>query len=381
MRARHLQWYREQETKMIEVKGLSKYFDNNVALDGLDMNIEKGSVYGLVGANGAGKTTIIKHLAGVIRQDDGTIEYDGQDVWENEGLKQKIGVIPDELYFPPSYNMKNMRGLYRGVYDDWNDEKFNRMAELFKLNQKKRINSFSKGMKKQVMFCLVMATEPEYLLLDEPIDGLDPLVRKLVWRFILDDVENRKMTVVVSSHNLRDMEDICDHIGIISHGKMMLERRLDSLKTSLHKIQVSFGNIGAIGASIRTAPDGKPFGSDTKVFDMAKPEGELEAEPTIEEISTEPDAANEKTKEEIANEFKDEDAGAAKFDPYKGLNILHRESRGTVDLLIINNDIEEARQIITRSNPILFDILPLSLEELFIYELGGKNNEIRELIF
>jgi ABC-2 type transport system ATP-binding protein len=373
---------RIKETKMIEVKGLSKRFDNNIALDGLDMNIEKGSIYGLVGANGAGKTTIIKHLAGVIRQDKGTIMYEGQDVWENEGLKQKIGLIPDELYFPPSYNMKNMRSLYRGVYDEWDDEKFNKMSELFKLNQKKKINSFSKGMKKQVLFCLVLATKPEYLLLDEPIDGLDPLVRKLVWRFILDDVKERQMTVVVSSHNLRDMEDVCDHIGIIAHGKMMLERKLDSLKTNLHKIQVSFGNIGAIGASIKTSPDGKPFGSDTKVFDVTKPGGELEQEPTIDETSTDPDKAKqEKTPEELANEFIDEDAGAAKFDPYKGLNILHKESRGTVDLLIINNDIEEARQIITKSNPILFDILPLSLEELFIYELGGKNNEIRELIF
>ena len=309
---------------MIRIDNLTKKFDGHPALDGLNMNVPDGSVYGLVGTNGAGKTTIIKHLAGVWRQDKGTIEYDGEDIWENEELKSRIGVIHDELFFPSGYTLKDMGKMYRSAYADWNEERFHEMTRIMKLDEHKRVRSFSKGMKKQAMFSLVMSTMPDYLLLDEPLDGLDPIVRKLVWKFLIDDVADRGMTVLVSSHNLKDMEEICDHIGIISNGKMVLERDLDTIKTSLHKIQVSFGDISSIGVSIN----------------------------------------------------EDE-----KFDPYKGLNILHKETRGTVDLMIIDNDIEEARKIINKSEPVLFDILPLSLEEVFIYELGGENDEIRKLVF
>ena len=302
---------------MIQVKELSKKFDGSLALDGLNMNVPDGSVYGLVGTNGAGKTTIIRHLAGVWRQDKGDIYIDGEEVWENEGLKSRIGVIHDDLYFPSGYTLKNMSSMYSAAYPKWNADRFHEMTRILRLDEKRRVSTFSKGMKKQAMFCLVMSTMPDYLLLDEPLDGLDPIVRKLVWRFLIDDVADRGMTVLVSSHNLKDMEEICDHIGIISNGKMVLERDLDTIKTSLHKIQVSFGGNDSIDASKR----------------------------------------------------------------YEGLNILHKESRGTVDLMIIDNDIEEARQIINRSEPVLFDILPLSLEEVFIYELGGENDEIRKLVF
>ena len=304
---------------MIRIENLSKKFDSTLALDGLNMNVPSGSVYGLVGTNGAGKTTIIKHLAGVLRQNSGTIQYDDEDIWENEALKSRIGVIHDELYFPSGYSLKDMRKMYKSAYPKWNDERFHEMTRIMKLDETRRIKTFSKGMKKQAMFCLIMSTTPDYLLLDEPLDGLDPIIRKLVWKFLIDDVASRGMTVLVSSHNLKDMEEICDHIGIISNGKMVLERDLDTIKTSLHKIQVSFGNKAAIG-------DSTP-------------------------------------------------------DYYQGLNILHKENRGTVDLMIIDNDIEEARQIINKNDQILFDILPLSLEEVFIYELGGDNDEIRKLVF
>ena len=304
---------------MIRIENLSKKFDSTLALDGLNMNVPSGSVYGLVGTNGAGKTTIIKHLAGVLRQNSGTIQYDDEDIWENEALKSRIGVIHDELYFPSGYSLKDMRKMYKSAYPKWNDERFHEMTRIMKLDETRRIKTFSKGMKKQAMFCLIMSTTPDYLLLDEPLDGLDPIIRKLVWKFLIDDVASRGMTVLVSSHNLKDMEEICDHIGIISNGKMVLERDLDTIKTSLHKIQVSFGSKAAIG-------DSTP-------------------------------------------------------DYYQGLNILHKENRGTVDLMIIDNDIEEARQIINKNDPILFDILPLSLEEVFIYELGGDNDEIRKLVF
>ena len=330
---------------MIRIEGLSKKFDGQLALDGLNMNVPDGSVYGLVGTNGAGKTTIIKHLAGVWHQDKGTIEYDGENIWENEKLKSRIGVIHDDLYFPSGYTLKDMGKMYRSAYPTWNEERFHEMTRIMKLDESKRVKSFSKGMKKQAMFSLVMSTMPEYLLLDEPLDGLDPIVRKLVWKFLIDDVADRGMTVLVSSHNLKDMEEICDHIGIISNGKMVLERDLDTIKTSLHKIQVSFGDISAIGVSIK--------GAGSEITDA----------------------------EVVGESEKESDEAADEFDPYKGLNILHRETRGTVDLMIIDNDIEEARKIINKNNPILFDILPLSLEEVFIYELGGENDEIRKLVF
>lgn len=209
---------------MIYIDNLSKKFDGTLALDGLNMHVPDGSVYGLVGTNGAGKTTIIKHLAGVLRQNSGTILIDGESVWENEKLKARIGVIHDELYFPSGYSLKNMSSMYKSMYPLWNEDRFHEMTRIMQLDESRRLSTFSKGMKKQAMFCLVMSTMPDYLLLDEPLDGLDPIVRKLVWKFLIDDVADRQMTVLVSSHNLKDMEEICDHIGIISNGKMILER-------------------------------------------------------------------------------------------------------------------------------------------------------------
>lgn len=323
---------------MIRIENLSKKFDGNLALDDLNMNVPDGSVYGLVGTNGAGKTTIIRHLAGILKQNSGKITFDGEDVWENEALKARIGVIHDELYFPSGYSLKDMRKMYKSAYPKWNDERFHEMTRIMKLDEGRRISTFSKGMKKQAMFSLVMSTMPDYILLDEPLDGLDPIVRKLVWKYLIDDVADRGVTVLVSSHNLKDMEEICDHIGIISNGRMVLERDLDTIKTSLHKIQVSFGSTKAIGNNLSPDETGREAGTaDGKTGDVP--------------------------------------------DYYKGLNILHRESRGTVDLMIIDNDIEEARQIINKNDPILFDILPLSLEEVFIYELGGENDDIRKLVF
>ncbi len=300
---------------MIRIQSLSKKYEGFPALEELDMEIPTSSIYGLVGTNGAGKTTVIRHLAGILRQDAGTMDFDGEDVWENDELKQRIALIPDDLYFPGSYDLVHMARLYKGMYRDWNDNRFHEMTSRFKLNETARIRSFSKGMKKQAAFCLTMSTMPDYLLLDEPIDGLDPIVRKQVWKYIVEDVAERQMSVLVSSHNLKEMEGICDRIGILQNGKMILERDMESLKGDLHKIQVSFGK------------------------------------------------------------------NAPKDDPYEGLNILHRESRGTVDLLLIGDPQEKIKEIIGRSEPLVFDILPLTLEEVFIHELGGDDDAINELLF
>lgn len=297
---------------MIKVNNLCKSFDGEPALSNLDLNVQKGSIYGLIGTNGAGKTTIIKHLSGVLNQDSGELLIDGETPSDNEALKMRTGLIPDDLYFFNNYSLKNMGKFYAKIYERWNEERFNHMVSLFKLNPNKRIRSFSKGMKKQAAFSLVMSTMPDYLILDEPIDGLDPIVRKMVWRFIVDDVADREMTVLVSSHNLKEMEGICDYIGVISKGKMILERDLDELKSDMHKVQVAFKN----------------------------GQGDLSQ-----------------------------------------LNVLHQEKRGSLELLIIKDKREKVEQIIEAQEPLLFDLLPLSLEEIFIYELGGESDEINEIIF
>lgn len=303
---------------MIRVKDLYKKYENNVALNGMNMTIPTGSIYGLVGTNGAGKTTVIKHLAGVLRQDSGEMDFDGESVYENASLKDRISVIPDELYFPNQYNLNNMGRLYSGLYSRWNEERFREMIKTFRLSETNKIRSFSKGMKKQAAFCLAMSTMPDYLLLDEPIDGLDPIVRRQVWKYIVDDVAGRQMTVLVSSHNLKEMEGICDRIGILQSGRTVLEKDLESLKGDLHKIQVSFGS-------------------------------------------------------GIHSEEQE--------DPYADLNVLHRETHGAVDLMLVGNTQEEIKAALDPQHPLVFDILPLTLEEVFIHELGGDDDAINELLF
>lgn len=303
---------------MIKISGVSKSFDGYRALDGLNINVKRGSIYGLVGPNGSGKTTIIKHLTGVLLADEGTIEVKGQSVYENEKIKEIIGFIPDDLYFFATYNLKEMSKFFAGVYKTWNQERFEKIVSKFGLDSKRKISKFSKGMQKQAAFALTMAQMPEVLVLDEPVDGLDPIVRKIVWNYIIEDVAEREMTVIISSHNLREIEGVCDAVGIIEKGKMLIERDLDELKTDIHKVQISFG-----------------------------------------------DKASNEEKEEL----------------YKELNVLFKESRGSVDLLIIKDKQERVEELLRSKNPVLMDMLPLSLEEIFIYEIGGGESEIMENIF
>lgn len=298
---------------MIKVQHVDKAFDGFPALVDLDLNVKKGSIYGLVGTNGAGKTTLIKHVTGILRQDGGEITIEGDPVYENIGIKERMGYIPDDLYFLSSYNLRESANFYRSLYPRWNGERYEKMVRQFDLSETRKLSRFSKGMQKQAAFILTMCTMPDYLILDEPIDGLDPIIRKLVWKYVVEDVAEREMTVLVSSHNLREMEGICDSIGILNHGKMMIERDLDELKSDIHKIQVAF-------------------------------------------------------RDPLEN-------------PYAGLNVLHKEARGSVDLLIIRNRRDLVEQIIGAKDPVVFDLLPLSLEEIFIYELGGGENEIQGILF
>jgi ABC-2 type transport system ATP-binding protein len=298
---------------MIKLTNVDKSFDGFPALSNLDLNVKKGSIYGLVGTNGAGKTTVIKHVTGILKQDKGYVLIEDQPVYENIHLKERIGYIPDDLYFFASYNLRESARFYSSLYPNWNQDRYTHMVKQFELNEGRKLSKFSKGMQKQAAFILTMSSMPDYLILDEPIDGLDPIIRKLVWKYVVEDVAEREMTVLVSSHNLKEMEGICDSIGILSKGKMMIERDLDELKSDIHKIQIAY---------------------------KVKP----------------------------AN-------------PYEGLNILHKETRGTVDLLIVRNRKNQVEKIIEANRPVVFDLLPLSLEEIFIYELGGGDSEIESIIF
>ena len=208
---------------MIRVLDVTKRFEDTLALDGLTMTVPKGSIYGLMGLNGAGKTTIIKHLAGFLKEDEGEITIDSEYVMDNEELKKRVVFIPDDLFFFRSYSMKEMAAYFSRIYPAWDQERFEAMASDFQLNTGSNIGKFSKGMKKQAAFCLAMATMPDYLILDEPVDGLDPIVRHKLWHYIMADVADREMTVLISSHNAKEMEDVCNYIGIMSHGKMVLE--------------------------------------------------------------------------------------------------------------------------------------------------------------
>ncbi len=298
---------------MIQVLDVTKTFDGFTALSNLNLNVRKGSIYGLVGTNGSGKTTILKHITGVYRPDSGSITVEEEPVYNNLRLKQRTGFIPDDLYFFGSYNLREFSKFYSSLYPAWSQERFEHLLQLFELDPKRKLSRLSKGMQKQAAFILTMSANPDILILDEPIDGLDPIVRKLVWKFIVEDVADREMTVLVSSHNLKEMEGICDSIGILDHGKMIIERDLDELKSDIHKIQVVFGD-------------------------------------TVE-------------------------------NPYEGLNILHKESRGSVDLLIVRNPKDDVSRILEANHPVVLDLLPLSLEEIFIYELGGGNSEIKNILF
>ncbi|MCL2576679.1 MAG: ABC transporter ATP-binding protein [Defluviitaleaceae bacterium] len=218
---------------MIKIENLTKHFDGYTALKKFSMYVNKGSIYGLVGVNGAGKTTVIKHLAGVFRGDGGKILIDETEVYDNEKIKARVGYISDDLYFFPQYNLKMLGKFYAKMYKNWNEKRFSDLIELMGLGLKRRVGRFSKGMQKQTALALVLSTIPEVLLLDEPIDGLDPIVRKKIFQWIIEDVADRKMTVLISSHNLKEMDGICDTVGIIKDGQMLLERDLDELKSEM----------------------------------------------------------------------------------------------------------------------------------------------------
>ena len=292
---------------MLEMQNVTKTFGDFTALSDLSMHVPKGTVYGLVGPNGAGKSTAIRLLTGVYRPDSGSITMDGLPVYENPGVKSRMCYIPDEIFFFPSATLEEMRKYYKGFYPQFNDELFDRLYDVFQLPKKSQIRRFSKGMQKQAAFHLSICTRPDVMILDEPVDGLDPVMRRQVWSLILSDVAQRETTVLISSHNLRELEDICDHVGIMDKGQMLLERSLASMQGNTVKLQI-------VG------------------------------------------------------------------EPPKGLEVLHTGTSGRLQTLVVRGTPEEISLKVSACNVPYFDVLPLSLEEIFIYELGGVNHEVKDIL-
>ena len=292
---------------MLALQNITKTFGSFKALDDLTMEVPKGAVYGLVGPNGAGKSTAIRCALGVYRPDSGEITMEGMQIFENTALKKRIGYIPDDIFYFPSATLEDMRKFYRGIYPDFDDALFERLYEVFQLPRKGQIRRFSKGMQKQAAFHLAICTRPDVLILDEPVDGLDPVMRRQVWSLILSEVAQRETTVLISSHNLRELEDICDHVGIMDHGRMLLERSLADMQGSTVKLQIV---------------------------------GEVPAD----------------------------------------LDVLHESQSGRLKTLVVRGGAQEVTETVKAAAPVYFDIIPLSLEEIFIYELGGVNYEVKNIV-
>lgn len=291
---------------LITAKNVVKKFDKFTALNHFNMNVPEGSIYGLVGPNGSGKTTTIKHLIGMYKQDEGEILVNDEKVYDNEKVKSKIAYISDNLYFFHGYSIKDMAKFYSKIYKDFSFEKFNDLQKVFNIDIKRKVNKLSKGMKKQVAFWLTISCSPEIMILDEPIDGLDPIMKENVWKILLEEVKKRKMTVIISSHNLKELENVCTNIGIMKNGEMVLEKELEKKDNNIQKVQIVFSNNSQI-SKIR-----------------------------------------------------------------EKLSILKEEKVGSVYYFIVKGEQKEIEDILNKYKLTLMEFLPLSLEEVFMFENGGE---------
>ncbi len=293
---------------MIEVRELVKTFETTRALDSLNMTVPDGAVYGLIGPNGAGKSTLIRHVTGIYRQNSGELLIDNAPVYENPDIKNRIAYIPDEIPFWVQATIDDLKDFYASCYPSFNEQYYVLLGEQIGQDGKQLVRRLSKGQQKLAAFRIALAQRAKYVILDEPVDGLDPVNRRLIWGLLLANVSEWGTTVLVSSHNLRELEDVCDHVGIMDRGKMVLERSLSELQENIVKVQL-------------VLPEG----------------GSLP----------------------------------------QGIKLLHQSAVGQLQQLILRGKAEEVGAQLASAEPIFMDMLPLSLEEIFIYELGGNEHEIR----
>lgn len=291
---------------MISTKNLTKYFSDFKALESITCNIQDGSIYGMVGSNGAGKSTFLRLITGVYKPDNGTVIIDGKPVWENPEIKKHIAYVPDELYFLAGASINRMEKMYKSFYPTFSVEKCRKLTKLFELDPKKPLNTFSKGMRRQAATLLALSIQPDYIFFDETFDGLDPVMRNLVKKLICDDVLERNATAVITSHSLRELEDICDQLALLHKGGLVLQSDVENLKTKQYKIQAAF--------------------------------------------------PQNYEKEDFEN---------------MGIKVQRFTRKGTVINMIVKSDRETANAKLHSLNPILLEILPLSLEEVFTYEMDA----------
>ena len=303
---------------MIEAKNVVKSFDGFRALDGLTMTVPHGSIYGLVGPNGAGKSTLLRHVTGVYRQDSGSVLIEGNPVYENPAAKSRIASIPDELYYFLSASTRDMMRFYRGFYPRFDVKRYEALKDVFTtIPEKQPIRRLSKGMQKQSAFWLALCCRPDILVLDEPVDGLDPVMRRQVWSLLMGDVADHGTTVLVSSHNLRELEDFCDHVGLIHKGGVVFEQELDELKLGIHKVQAVY----------RPALDS-----------------------------------------EALDELRDT------------LDIIKLEIQGSMVRFVARGSQEEIDRVMQHRNTIFYETLPLSLEEVFISEMEAAGYDLDRIL-
>lgn len=224
---------------MIEIRNLSKSYGKKKVLDKLNCNIKTGSIYGLIGANGAGKSTLLRIINDVFKRDEGTVLVNEEEVENNQELKQKLVFVPDDLFFYPSYTLKDMGKFYFAMYKKFDMKYLEELAGILKLNMNEKIQNFSKGMKRQCALICALSTNAEYMFFDETFDGLDPVVRNLMKKIIAKQMEKNNTTIIMTSHNLRELEDICDNLGLLYKGGILFESDVDSLKTNIFKVQIS----------------------------------------------------------------------------------------------------------------------------------------------
>lgn len=299
---------------MIEIKGLTKKFDNKfTALDNIDLTIPTGTAFGLLGSNGAGKSTILRLISGIYKQEEGTAKADGEDIFDNVSVKERVFFIDDETVQFSKYTLKSLKDFYKGYYPNFSEELFEKLRAQVNLPMDKRIDRFSKGMKRQAIVIVGLACRTDYLLLDEAFDGLDPTMRIIVKNMLVDAMLDRNLTAIISSHNLKEINEVCDTVALLHKGKILFNRDLDSVKGNIHKVQAAF-------------------------------------------------AVDYNGKED-----------------FEGLNVLHYERTGSVCYLIIKGSEEEIRENLKVKKPLVLDIVPLSLEEIFIYEMEGLGYDSAEV--
>lgn len=299
---------------MIEAINLTKRFDDITAVSHINAKIKDGSVFGLIGTNGAGKSTFLRMAAGILRPDEGQIVIDGKNVFENSSVKARFFYISDEQYFFGNATPEEMMTYYRNLYSAFDKVRFESLLKNFDLNKKRKINTFSKGMKKQLSVILGLCANTDYIFCDETFDGLDPVMRQAVKSLFANDMEERRLTPIIASHNLRELEDICDHIGLLHKGGILLSKELDDMKLNIHKIQC--------------------------VLLPGTEAGDL-----------------------------------------TGIDIMHVEQRGSLLTLTVRGVRENIETVMQSHHPVFFEMIPLSLEEIFISETEVAGYDIKKLIF